>query len=899
MITHRSAKTAPATFDHLPLHLQSHIFTLSTAPPDTCKVAAAITQDLQLAAEWLLTKHQQEKEPLHLLRTAAKHKHWGLCAWAVQHKRYWSTGDMNKTLLAATRAGQVDLAHFLLQQQGGWAGWLWTEPKLQTSGFNCEHHRFWCRQCTCKYKALLATKPDLDYIDNEVESLVLEEPHPLVQAAKQGHKELFALFLQQGANIQAAGQALEAAAGGGYMELVQMLFTKMPRMTRQLEAVRAAVCAAAGAGHLSVIQCLIFYAPAVKQPGLGPSPLVTAAEGGQLHVMRFFLQKYGVSTAYGFSHCDWSSPNNWPSPCAAAAEAGSVEALQLLVDSGYRWISSQWVTAFRYALDRGHAPVVKMLLAVLASGAVSVRPHQYGYGLVLWDAARHGHTEAVQLLLKDVPNPEEVLAVPDNVLHVAAASGHAEVVRIILQRCKRRRDLDCITAFRLAANEGHFSVLQQLNGYGGANASNDEYAHGAPLKTMIQKQSIKAVQWLLEQGAKANQQALLDALQQRSHPILQLLVQHGVEDVGDRALYVAAQLGDIPAVELLLSAAQGKQQQEGTQAVSTRMEVALCGAASRGRVKLGLWLVRSTTAAAAAAAVSATAPAGAQPVAGAAQPEAQLVPEQPSAAATGAESANPGATATEATAPLPVPPACTYTPAILNKALEAVIRRSSYRYKHPTHQELWWDWKLADYSYNSSEGSSHALFARLLVKAGADTQSEEYGKLVLRALELEHIPVFKALMKAGPVPAVVRDGRALKAVVGRRFALEKCCTVLRYTDPAGCGAALLHACDVYHDPLSAVGALLKRGADVNHDNGAPLQAAMTRQKAHAAALLLLHGAHVEERQVEQLYSMVAKEEGGAQLARALEVRGVHLKAPPASRGEGAGAAHAPATAQAV
>jgi hypothetical protein len=80
MTTQPKSKAAPATFEHLPLHLQSHIFTLSTAPPDTCKVAAAITQDLQLAAEWLLTKHKQEQEPLQLLRTGAASKHWRLCA---------------------------------------------------------------------------------------------------------------------------------------------------------------------------------------------------------------------------------------------------------------------------------------------------------------------------------------------------------------------------------------------------------------------------------------------------------------------------------------------------------------------------------------------------------------------------------------------------------------------------------------------------------------------------------------------------------------------------------------------------------------------------------------------------------------------------------------------------
>jgi ankyrin repeat protein len=907
MITQLNSKTAPATFDHLPLHLQSHIFTLSTAPPDTCKVAAAITEDLQLAAQWLLTKHKYEKEPLYLLRTAAECEHWRLCAWAVQHKRYWSTGDLNKALLAATRAGQVDLVRLLLQQQGGWAGWLWTEPQLQP-------------YCAGRYERLLATKPDLEYIDDEVEDLMYEESHPLVEAVEYGHKELFALFLEQGVNIQAAGEALEIAAGEGHTDLVQMLLTKMPRVVRQLEAVRAAVCAAAGAGHLSAIQLLILYAPGVKQPGLGPNPLVSAALGGHLHVMRFLLRGKGIGSVYGYQHCEWSSPDNRPSPCEAAATGGSVEALQLLLANGYSWQPEQWVKALEGAARNGHVPVIKMLLGAAASGAVWVEPHQYR--TALWEAAGHGRAEAVQLLLKDVANPEELVgsasggSLSRSALHAASAAGSSDVVQIILQRCKRRRDLDCHTAFRLAAGSGCVPVLELLDGKGGVNVGDEEYGKNAPLEAAIRSRNINVVTWLLEQGAKANQQALLDALEARCQPILALLLEHGVEDVGDRALYVAAQLGDIHSVEWLLSAAHGKQQQAGTQAVSTRMEVALCGAASRGRVKLGEWLLKRAAAAAAAASATAaaaattgagqatvnpgaTALAGVQSVAGAAHPAAQLVPEQPGAAATGADSANPGATATDAAAPPPVPLACAYTPAMLNKALEAVIMKSRYKYPHPDHPQLSERWRTPGWVRDTDWAGhrSHTKFARLLVKAGADTQSEEYGKLVLRALELERFNVFHTLMEAGPVPAVIRGGQALK---GLSFNSDTWRSVFCYTDPSCANSSeyLQSACNLHQYQVSIIHMLLKRGADVNYNNGAPLKAAMWWYRAHSAALLLLHGAHVEESQVEWLHRMAAEEEGGAQLARALEVRGIHLK-PPATRNEGPEAAQAPHVVQAV
>jgi hypothetical protein len=238
---------------------------------------------------------------------------------------------------------------------------------------------------------------------------------------------------------------------------------------------------------------------------------------------------------------------------------------------------------------------------------------------------------------------------------------------------------------------------------------------------------------------------------------------------------------------------------------------------------------------------------------------------------------------------------------MLNKALQAVIMQRQYKYLHPTDYMLWCVWETPAWVPDAGgdggtwdEDSDHAQFACLLVKAGADSECHEYERLVMLALLRERVGVFKALMGSGPVPAAVKEGRGLVAVGGHRLDAEKCKTVLHYTDPACYGAALVHACEMCHDHVSAVCMLLKRGADVNHGSGAPLQAAMCQSRAYTAAVLILHGAHVEEdSQVEQLYRMAAEEKGGAQLARALEVRGIHLKGSPASIVEGAEAAQAP------
>jgi hypothetical protein len=242
-------------------------------------------------------------------------------------------------------------------------------------------------------------------------------------------------------------------------------------------------------------------------------------------------------------------------------------------------------------------------------------------------------------------------------------------------------------------------------------------------------------------------------------------------------------------------------------------------------------------------------------------------------------------------------PACGYSPAALGKALEALILKKLFRYPHPTHPHRWnkcktpaWVSKKCGHGCLPDEVSDRPAFVHLLLKAGADADWEG-GRLVVLALQHEREDVFNAILETGPVPSVVRDGRALKA------ARSAACTsvnlwlsVFSQTDPAcvDSGEVLSAACYLPPSNISVVHTLLRRGADVNYKDGAPLRAAMLCTRAHTAALLLLHGADVKDSQVEKLYSMTTEEEGGPELGRALEVRGIHPNPAPPSTDGGAG-----------
>jgi hypothetical protein len=63
-----------ASFDSLPIHIQTLFFTAAGAPLTTCKASAALAKDARLTAEWLLQQHLPEP-----LGRAARHQLWDVC----------------------------------------------------------------------------------------------------------------------------------------------------------------------------------------------------------------------------------------------------------------------------------------------------------------------------------------------------------------------------------------------------------------------------------------------------------------------------------------------------------------------------------------------------------------------------------------------------------------------------------------------------------------------------------------------------------------------------------------------------------------------------------------------------------------------------------------------------
>jgi ankyrin repeat protein len=345
------------------------------------------------------------------------------------------------------------------------------------------------------------------------------------------------------------------------------------------------------------------------------------------------------------------------------------------------------------------------------------------------------------------------------------------------------------------------------------------YTDGSPLAMAIQHNSLEAVQWLLQQGAQADREALVKALHSRAFRCVQPLLQHGVRDTDDRALYTAAQLGSLEAVQLLLSAAANSP--EGVPDSAAQVELVLCGAASMGQLGIVQWLL-------------------------------------------GREASPPEAGA--AASPRPSTHLRHHcTPAVLTKALEALILGSEFRYVHPS----WgWEqegppWGYGSYRDPFSQQDLQAL-ARLLLESGADLDADS-GRLVLMAISGSEYSLVRQLCEASPGP-VVTSGLALHAAQVAHDT-QAFVSLLPLTDlsRADTNAALLFA--VQRRCIQQVCALLMWGADANCYGGAPLSAAIQQHSNEVAALLLQHGAQPDASQVQRLVAFA-----GPQLLHLLEAR---------------------------
>ncbi|KAJ5928123.1 hypothetical protein N7466_007079 [Penicillium verhagenii] len=318
-----------------------------------------------------------------------------------------------------------------------------------------------------------------DWSDHQILSLSADyhsNRTVLQAAAGGGYLEVVNRLIKAKADIHEAPAkkygrtALQAAAEGGHLQVVNILLQQNADVNAApaKEYGRTALQAAAGGGYLEVVNRLIkakadiHEAPAKKY---GRTALQAAAEGGHLQVVNILLQQnadVNAALAKGYGR----------TALQAAAGGGHLQVVNRLIQentdintdpTGYNGR-----TALQAAAEGGHLEVVNRLIQ--ENVYMNAAPAEYRGRTALQAAAEGGHLKVVNRLIQE--NADVNAAAADyygrTALQAAAEGGHLEVVGTLLQAKAKRtatasgsHDQDALQAVSKAA---YHEVLDKFGG---------------------------------------------------------------------------------------------------------------------------------------------------------------------------------------------------------------------------------------------------------------------------------------------------------------------------------------------------------------------------------------------------------------------------------------------------
>ncbi|VUC25161.1 unnamed protein product [Clonostachys rosea] len=234
--------------------------------------------------------------------------------------------------------------------------------------------------------------------------------------------------------------ALQGAAGGGHLEVVNLL------LAAEADATSAdALQAAAGGGHLEVVNRLLDSGADVN----AAAALRSAAGGGHLEVVNRLLDAEARVNIV-------SSARGGLTALQAAAAHGHLEVVNRLLDAT---ADINPAAALQSAARGGHLEVVDRLLD--AEAYTDVVSGAWGCLTALKAAAGCGHLEVVNRLLDAKANIN-----PATALHSAAGGGHLRIVNRLLDAgADANATADAwggLTALQTAAACGHLEVVNRL-----------------------------------------------------------------------------------------------------------------------------------------------------------------------------------------------------------------------------------------------------------------------------------------------------------------------------------------------------------------------------------------------------------------------------------------------------
>ena len=404
---------------------------------------------------------------------------------------------------------------------------------------------------------------------------------PLQAAAYQGDIERLWELIFAGADPHAVsgfvGTALQAACYRGQLNTSRMLLKLGAKPNVRSSFHGTPIHTAARVGNQELIELLIeFGADIDAKGGVYGNALVAAAKGGHQAVVNKLTENGAELDAEG--------NEDYPTALYAASLNGYQEVVARLLYWGAdpNKVFAHGKSALRAAVKGGYEDFVVLLMEYGASLAQKCEDGLNVGELTLHMAVKGGHMNLMQSLLThpciDANSPNEDGLSP---LLIAASYGRTDIVRILLDNCRKSidmtaRDRSGSTALMIAVIHGYLDVVRIILVHCARRAKTQVYDQG--IRSLIMAVSggnQGLVLLLLEHGVKAwepvkrwqprdgqTKTPLTTAIETGHAAITFLLLQHGAKiDDTDRPenqpMDMAVSKG-YRTIEKLLSFGDGK-----------------------------------------------------------------------------------------------------------------------------------------------------------------------------------------------------------------------------------------------------------------------------------------------------------------------------------------------------
>ncbi|XP_047464408.1 ankyrin-3-like isoform X9 [Mugil cephalus] len=438
----------------------------------------------------------------------------------------------------------------------------------------------------------------LDYLKNGVDINICNQNglNALHLASKEGHVEVVAELIKQGANVDAATKqkgntALHIASLAGQTDVVKELVTHGANVNAQSQNGFTPLYMAAQENHMDVVQFLLDNGSSQSiATEDGFTPLAVALQQGHDQVVSLLLEndtkgkvrlpalhiaarkddtKAAALLLQNDHNADVESKmmvnrttESGFTPLHIAAHYGNINVATLLLNRGAAvdFKARNDITPLHVASKRGNSNMVRLLLE--RGAKIDARTKD---GLTpLHCGARSGHEQVVEMLL-DRGAP--ILSKTKNglsPLHMATQGDHLNCVQLLLHHEVPVDDVtnDYLTALHVAAHCGHYKVAKVIVDKK-ANPNAKALNGFTPLHIACKKNRVKVMELLLKHGASI--QAVTESGLTPIHVaafmghenIVHQLIHHGASPNtsnvrGETALHMAARAGQSNVVRYLV-----------------------------------------------------------------------------------------------------------------------------------------------------------------------------------------------------------------------------------------------------------------------------------------------------------------------------------------------------------